>query len=167
MKKTKIPTLSSLIAKHKFDWINSDITDTLFPQPTEISYDYTLFYFDKYISSKDAIKEMEKEGYRAANIYELLLWEDWNKKDWVIALGSVAEVRGFLGVPSLYVGGSGRSLGLRWFDGDWSSGCRFLAVRNSGLKFSESLKPELGSLDPWILGQLDVIEEIIKSIKNH
>jgi hypothetical protein len=48
-------------------------------------------------------KEIEKEGYRAANISELLSWKDWNDKDWVAALGSVAAVDDSRSVPFLAV----------------------------------------------------------------
>ena len=124
----KTPSLTSLIKEKEFDWVNSNITDTLFPEPKEIRNDFKLFHFDKYFSSEDAIKELEKYGWRAANAWELLSWKDWNGKDWVVALGSVGEVHGDHLVPSLDGGSSKRYLDLDWWGDDWSSFCRFLAV---------------------------------------
>jgi hypothetical protein len=152
--KTKIPKLSSLIKKQKFDWVNSDITDSLFETPKEISSDYELCHFDRYISSEDAIKEMEKDGYRPANAWELLSWKDWNgtdTTDTVVALGSVGEVVGIRCVPCIDGGGSGRSLYLYWFDDDWFASCRFLRVRNSSLKSSDTKNKALGNLDSLTL----------------
>ncbi len=136
-------TLKQLIESQKFNWVNSSITSDNFPiQPIRNS-DYKLFHFDKFISSKDAIKEMEKKGYLPANIYELLSWKDWNDKDFVIALGSVADVGSRRYVACLRRLGSRRGLSLGWFDGGWGDYCRFLAVRNLDSQTLESsaLKP--------------------------
>lgn len=114
----------------KFDYVNSNITDELFPLIERKVGEYKLYHFNKYISSEDAIKEMKTEGYMPANLYELLLWSEENKQDWVVALGSVAGVDGNRRVPYLYRDGSERQLDLRWFDCGWGAYCRFLAVRN-------------------------------------
>lgn len=167
---TKIPTLSSLIKSWHFDWKNSSITDTIFEQPKEISSDYKLYYFDKYITSEDAIKEMEKDGYRPANAWELLSWKDWNGNDWVVALGSVAKV--FFGrfVLHLFGDGSDRDLGLSDWDGDWGSDYRFLAVRNSEIGASELQKPALVTLDSLTLeSALEMVKKSgyeVKRVKN-
>lgn len=124
-----IPQLNNLIKDRKFDWVSSDIEKAKW-NTEEIGSDYKLFHFDRYISSEDAIKEMEKEGYRAANIHELLLWKDWNDKDLVVALGSVARVGGRRRVSCLGGSASGRGLGLGCWDGGWGAFYRFLAVRN-------------------------------------
>src|ERR1700744_2019666 len=127
---TKTITLKSLIKSKKFDWANPNITEDTFPLTPIRSSDYKLYHFDRYISSEDAIKEMEKEGYVPANIHELLLWKDWNDKDWVVALGSVGKVDGNRLVPCLDGSGSGRGLYLYRFGDVWSSSYRLLAVRN-------------------------------------
>ena len=147
MTEIKIPKLSSLIETRKLDWVNSDIKDGLFETPKEISSGYKLYHFNKYISSEDAIKEMEKEGYRPANAWELLLWKDWNDKDWVVALGSVGKVGGDRFVPYLGKGGSKRDLYLHCWFGDWNARFRFLGVRNSALKTSDTEKTALGHSD--------------------
>lgn len=127
--KTKIPKLSSLIESKKFDWVNQNIKERLFDVPKKISSDYRLFNFDRYVSSDDAIDAMLHDGYKPANIYELLLWKDWNEKDWVVALGSVGEVDGDRSVPCLDKDGSRRYLNLYWFGLDWDARCRFLAIK--------------------------------------
>lgn len=144
MTTTKIPKLSSLIEARKLDYVSSTMTDSFFPEPKEIGTDFKLFHFDKNISSEDAVKEMEKQGYSPANAWELLSWKDWNRKDWLVCLGSVGEVDGSRRVPCLREVGSGRDLGLGWFDDDWSADCRFLGVRNSSYETKELEKNDLG-----------------------
>lgn len=123
-------SLAFLIKGRKFDWVNENITVKNFP-PQEVSTDFKLYHFGRYISSEAAIEEMKKDGYKPANIYELLLWPDWNGKDWVVALGSVCKVDGNRYVACLLGDDSGRRLYLLWFDGDWGGSYRCLAVRNS------------------------------------
>lgn len=157
--------LSKLIKEKKFDWVNSNITDDLFPVPEKISNKYKLFHFDRYISSENAIKEMEKENYVPANIYELLNWKGWNDKDWVIALGSVGDFDGRRGVPYLNGGGSRRLLNLRWFDLGWDANYRFLAVRNSESKPLSSEK-SLGTLVSLTLEKrIESLESDMEKIK--
>lgn len=140
-------SLALLIKDRKFDWADSDITVENFPSQ-EVSTDFKLYHFDRHISSESAIEKMKKDGYKPANIYELLLLPDWNGKDWVVALGSVCKVHGHRDVAYLYGGDSKRRLNLAWFDGVWHGYCRFLAVRNSdtatlGASPSETLPLEL------------------------
>lgn len=132
MTKTKTPKLSTLIEAIKFDWVNSDITDDLFATPKEVSTDYRIFDFGRNISSEEAIKEMEKDGYRPANAWELLGYAKigWNNKDLVVALGSVGGVGGGRDVPYLRRVDSGRDLDLGWWGSDWGVYYRFLGVRN-------------------------------------
>ena len=131
MKITKIPKLSALIKSTKFDWTNSDIKDSLFETPKEISSNYKLFNFEKYISSEDAVKEMKQQGYRPAHAWELINYakKGWNGTDWVVGLGSVGEVGGDRSVPCLNGIDSGRSLSLDWWDSGWDAYYRFLAVK--------------------------------------
>lgn len=124
--------LKQLIKQNKLDWVNSNITEKNFPiQPEDNEKaEYKLFNFDRYISSEDAIKEMDKDDFRPATIRELLSWKDWNGKDFVVGLGSVW--RGGLGnryVPILYCDGEGRVLDLGWCGGVWHGNFRFLGVR--------------------------------------
>ncbi len=146
-------TLQSLIKSKKFDWVNSDIEKNF--KLGNVRGEYKLFHFDRYISSDDAEKEMAKAGYLPANLTELLSWPDWNDKDWVVALGSVAEVRGGRSVPCLGRSGAGRGLSLGWGDGGWDADYRFLAVRNS-----ESKKLSTGSSDSLTLPETLIINGV-------
>lgn len=130
----------------KFDWVNSDITEENFPIEKVRKGDYRLYHFDKPISSEDVLKEMEKEGYSPANIYELLSWRDWNNKDWVVALGSSCVLDGDRHVAYLYRYGSERYVNLYWWSYGWCGGYRFLAVRNL-----ETKKLGTGNLDTLTL----------------
>jgi hypothetical protein len=141
----KEESLKNLIKSKKFDWVNPNITESVFPLQEVRGTDYKLFQFDKSVSSESAVKEMEKEGYIPANLHELLLWTEWNNRDFVVALGSVGEVNGGRRVPFLRKGGSERRLGLGWWDGGWVSVFRFLAVRNLSLNTSDTLNQALGN----------------------
>lgn len=129
--KTKEIDLKDLIEKGKFTYVNPNITLENFPVEPVRSEDYKVFHFDRFISSEDAVKEIEAAGYLPANIYELLSWKEWNGKDWVVALGSSCGLDGDRRVPDLDGWGSGRRLDLGWWVGGWRDRCRFLAVRNS------------------------------------
>ncbi len=151
--------IKDLIDSKKLDWVNDNISSKNFPEQPIRSSDYKLFHFDKYISSEDAVKEMEAEGYSPANIFELLGWKDWNEKDWVVGLGSVCEVRGHRFVPSLRRGASGRHLGLGFWDDGWGGRFRFLACKlSSGTK---SLEP----IDSLNLGRLDDLEKRVSILE--
>src|SRR3990167_8743105 len=117
-------TLQQLIDPWKFDYVNSDITKKNFSLEDRSLDEYKVFHFDKYISSKEVIEEMEKEGYSPANAYELFTWKEWNGKVFVIALGSVAEVDGARRVLCLGKCGSKPQPPPRWVDGGWGGGCR-------------------------------------------
>ncbi len=168
----KTPRLNSLIKKWKFNYVNSSINDKLFLPPEEVSdnIEYKLFSFNKIISSEEVIKEIKKEGFNPANIYELLLWKNWNNNDWVIALGSVTEVYGDRGVPYLDGHDSERRLSLSWFGDGWNAHYRFLGVRNLSsdtkkLKSSDTLSLE--SLDPSSPNtQLNRIEKKLDRLLN-
>ena len=120
----KQPTLEQLIAKWKFSAVNPKITAKNFPPPKEIKTDFKLYHFNYGISSEDAIKEMKKDGYRSVNLYELLSWKDWNKRDLVVALGQVEGDS----VPCLYRHDAGRDLLLHWCEDVWNVDYRFLGT---------------------------------------
>lgn len=155
--------MKELINTWKFDWVNPEIEKNLVMEKAR-SYNYKLFHFDKTLSSKEVIKEMEKEGYIPANSTELLSWKDWNNKDWVVALGSVARVGGGRGVLCLYGDGSERRLLLLWFGGGWNSGFRFLAVRTGS---EEPKKLGVSHLDSLSLGHLERIESKLDRLLKH
>lgn len=161
--KTKTKSLAETIADCKFDWTNSDI-EKRFTLGEPRSADYKIFHFDRDISSEDAVKEIEKEGYSPSTLSELLAYAQngWNDKDWVVALGSVARVHGHRNVPCLVRGERDRILNLHWWVGGWGGRCRFLAVRNSLLTIGA--KPfALGNSDALTL--ISEIEERIERLK--
>ncbi len=137
--------LQALIKKGNFRYVDSDITTANFPDPPVgeasppngqagigVKTDFKLYHFDRLISSDDAIKEMEKEGYRPANLREFLRYteKEWNGWDAVIALGQTWQGSyRYSYVPCAWNGRSGRGLSLDWFASGWSALYRFLAVR--------------------------------------
>lgn len=129
-------SLADRIARGKYDWVNDDITEAHFPTniPADYDVEYKLFHFDRNILSEDAIREMEREGFRPGTLAELLtLGEtqpELQKQFPVIALGSVWRGSdGYRNVPALDWDDDGRGLGLVWFEDDWDADFRFLAVR--------------------------------------
>ena len=129
-------TLADRIARGKYNWVNSDITEKHFPTNIPADYDaeYRLFHFNRDISSENAIKEMEKEGYRPAILPELLILgetqPELQKEFQIVALGSVwRDSYDHRYVPILHWYGRRRKLNLLWFELDWYGYFRFLAVR--------------------------------------
>ncbi|MCX6786409.1 MAG: hypothetical protein NTU85_01140 [Candidatus Kaiserbacteria bacterium] len=132
-------SLAEMIAAGRYDWTNDDITAKRFPITGEglVEFEARYFHFDRNISSEDAVKKIEqtdKENpWMSAKIEHLLAFgekfPEEQRKFPIVALGSVAGVRGDRGVPCLGRDGSRRGLGLHWWSNDWGSGCRFLAVR--------------------------------------
>ncbi|MFH1162328.1 MAG: hypothetical protein V1696_03610 [Candidatus Jorgensenbacteria bacterium] len=129
-------TFEDRIARGKYDWVNSDITEEHFP--TNVTADYEaeqkLFHFNHLIGSEAAIAEMDKEGFHPATLAELLVLgetqPELQKQFPIIALGSLSRHSGsHRFVPALRWFGSGRGLNLHWFERDWGDGDRFLAVR--------------------------------------
>ncbi|TSC83232.1 MAG: hypothetical protein G01um101419_142 [Parcubacteria group bacterium Gr01-1014_19] len=124
--------LQKMIQSGSFGYVNVNITEANFPD-VGVKTDFKVFYPNKVVSSDQMVAEMKKEGYRPANLRELLTWmsANWNGKDWVVALGQEwRDSGGGRDVPCLCFGGE-RGLDLGWDDGGWDAGCRFLAVRNS------------------------------------
>ena len=124
-------SLAALIKTRKFDWVDPSITSEHFSIPDRLYTNYILFHFGKYTSSKEAVKRMQVAGYEPANFHELLLWEEWNGKDVVVALGFILEVHNSSHTPFLQGDGSKRYLYLDRLDHDWSANCCFLAVLKS------------------------------------
>ncbi len=125
------------IERGKYNWVNSNITQKKFPtkKKGKFEVEITLFYFNRYISGKDALKEINKAGYRPAELRELLALEancsDFQKKLLIVAFDSM---RWFLfkhcKAICLYGGSSGyRGLGLIRLNRSWGATCFFAVVR--------------------------------------
>lgn len=127
--------LQRLIAAGKYDYVNPNINNDKFPVPENfiLSEEPKVFHFNRDISSEDVAKEMEKEGYEPAMIWDLLDYGAKNPEEQrkypIVGLGSVGEVHGRRRVPYLCGSDSGRSLDLGWWDDDWNAHYRFLGVR--------------------------------------
>jgi hypothetical protein len=95
--------------------------------------EYQLFHFEKIISSKDVITEMNKAGYRPATLREMLWWaiKNWDQKSWVIALGQTMFDRGdchrYVAVLNCY--NNLRRLSPYGLNVSWSVLSNFLAVK--------------------------------------
>lgn len=127
--------VETMVKEGRYDWKNDDINDKNFPSKRtgQKEIELKLFHFNKAMASEDVIKEMDKQGYRPAELPELLALgakhPDEQKKYPIIALGSVwQDWDGGRYVAYLRLGGSERKLGLGCYGIDWGEGCRFAAV---------------------------------------
>ena len=128
-------SLEVMIAASHYDWKNDDITAKRFPVVGKgvEQFEAKVFHFDRTMSSEAVVDAIKVDGWEPSKIEHLLAfgekYPEEQRKYPIIALGSVAEVRGFRSVPCLDRDDAERSLDLRWWDGGWDDSCRFLAVR--------------------------------------
>ena len=129
-------SVEDVVKAGKFDWINSDINSANFPKLADGQrlgeIEVFLFHFGMFMSSELVITEMDKAGYKPANIWILIYLAikepDLQKGFSIVALGSVCRLCSQRRVPFLCEGSSGRHLNLRNLNFDWGGSCRFLAV---------------------------------------
>lgn len=124
--------LEKLIFSGDFGYVNQNITEANFPDIGVSMEDPKIYNFGKNVSSEYATDQMEKDGYRPANLRELLIWmlANWNGRDIVVALGqSWRDLGGRRRVLYLYGWDDERDLDLRCLGGGWLARCRFLAFR--------------------------------------
>lgn len=129
-------SLRELILRGRYDWINTGINEKNFVLPVSqinqrILVSSKLFNFNRSLSSKEAIYEMRKKGYRPATIFELLALG--SKYKWlqnyfpIVALGSSWQLSiETIKNPYLTADGKGRKLQLN--SSDWPARCYFLGV---------------------------------------
>lgn len=129
-------TLKEMIATGHYDWVNSDITEANFPLDKGegiVEMDTEVIHIGRDISSDDALKELDRRGYRAGTAAELLAfgatYPEKQREFPIVALGTVRLLDGYRRVLCLWDDRSERDLGLSWFDVDWDGRSRFLAVR--------------------------------------
>jgi hypothetical protein len=128
-------TLATMIAEGKYGSVNDNITEANFPMSENLvlGLEPKLFHFGRIISSENVIREMEKEGYRPATIWDLLDYgiknSEMQRQFPIVALCSVCRVGGDRYVACLNRIGSERNLSLIWVVRDWREVYRFLAVR--------------------------------------
>ncbi len=129
-------SLAEMLKDGRFDSVNPDITEKHFPitKRPNGKVEMKMFHFNRPISSEQAIQEMDKEGYRPAELPEGLAYvqanPDEQRKYPIVLLGSVWHYwYGDRHVPYLGRWAGERYLGLGWFEFDWNECYRFLAVR--------------------------------------
>lgn len=130
---------TTMIAECGNNWVNDDITEKRFPITSEDDgeWEYDLWDPKDSVSSLNAVERMkgdDKENpWLPARTAHLLAFgkinPDAQRKNPIVALGSVARVGGSRGVLCLGKDCSGRNLHLFWWDGGWGDRCRFLRVR--------------------------------------
>ena len=116
--------------------VHADINGKNFPSTRKGQADVAivLVRFDHRMKSEDVLKELERDGLRAAELPEFLAfgakYPDVQRKFSVAGLGSVWQDRkGYRNVPCLYEASEGRYLDLHWWDDGWYSYTRFAATR--------------------------------------
>lgn len=129
-------SLPDMIKAGNYGYANEDITDKNFPTQGKgaVDLEIVLVYFGKDMDSNDVLSELDKLGFRAAILPELLAFGETHpevqREFPIIALGSFwADRDGNRFVPCLGRWRGKRGLGLSWFESRWSGYCRFAAVR--------------------------------------
>lgn len=119
-----------------YDWANGNITSKNFPTKRTGAAEIVveLIHFGRYILTKDVLKELDKMGYRPADLHELLAfgekYPEVQREFPIAALGSVWQNRsGDRSVSCLGRDDSRRGLRLHWLGNVWLVICRFAAVR--------------------------------------
>ncbi|MFH1145364.1 MAG: hypothetical protein V1707_00145 [bacterium] len=128
-------SLREKIKKAKLDWVNDSINDNNFPVTgKEGPTTAIIIHFGRYMSSEKVFEEMEKNGLRPGNMYELADFAsehpDEQRKYPIVELSSGwLDSVGNRNVGVLYKNVRERKLLLSWFFTDWSDNDRFLAFR--------------------------------------
>ena len=100
-------SLAGMIKAGRYDWVNSDITEKHFPVKGEGIKEVTaeLVCFNKYMSSKDVLRELDRCGLRPATIEEILAfgakYPELQRQFPIVALNSIWQ-HGHRDVSSLW-----------------------------------------------------------------
>jgi hypothetical protein len=127
--------VEAAIKAGKYDWTNDNITDKNFPtsRTGQHEVEMKLFHFNRDMTSEQVIEELKKQGYRPAELHELLVlgekYPDLQRQFPIIALGSVWQDWDDRFVPCLCRRGDERFLIPGYFNSRWDGRCRFAAVR--------------------------------------
>jgi hypothetical protein len=128
--------VEKLVMLGQYNWSNNDITSKHFStkQTGKVDITIELVHFGRNISSKEAIKELDRMGLRPAEACELLKfgekYPDVQREFLINALGSVWRyLDGYRNVVCLGGSGAGRFADLRWLESGWFGSWRFAAVR--------------------------------------
>jgi hypothetical protein len=128
-------SFEEMVKVGRYDYVHYGITADRFQNKGEgqQEYEVKLFHFGHSISSEDAKRHIEEDGWEVAETENLLAFGAKNPEEQgkhpIVALGTVRRLRGDRSVPYLGRGDSGRRLDLHWWGHDWHCNFRFLAVR--------------------------------------
>ncbi|MCL5795390.1 MAG: hypothetical protein M1338_03460 [Patescibacteria group bacterium] len=128
--------LDQAIKVGHYDWHNDDITSEHFPSERSGKFEMEtdLVHFGHDISTDNALAELDKRGFRPADLHELLAfgakYPEVQREFPVVGLGSVWQgPDGSRLCPYLRRDGAERGLGLGWLGVGWGGYSRFAAVR--------------------------------------
>lgn len=131
-------TLQAMIAAGRYDWTNSDVIAEHFPSPKaagKVDADLQLAHFNRITGSHEALRRLDRRGYRASTIEELLAfgatYPEEQLKHSIVALGAFWQ-RLFSNHHVAYLckrDPGRRCLDLEEFEGGWAESCRFLGIR--------------------------------------
>lgn len=122
------------IERGGYGWRNGELTEERFPVTANQrgEREQKLFHFNRSLSSAEAARLIQEDGFEPAAIGEVLAFGEafpnTQRRHPVVGLGSVAEIDGKASVPALWFDGYRRTLDLIWLEGDWHRNYRFLGV---------------------------------------
>ncbi len=126
---------SELVKRGRYDWVNSSITDTLFPieKHAPVSRTIELVKFDYNPTSEEVLAEFARRGLERPTHEDALTfgseYPEEQRKCPVVFLHEPVLVDGGRCVLVLDEDGRERSLGLDWFVDGWDRRYVFAAVR--------------------------------------
>ena len=116
----------------RYHWANFNITSEHFPTERNgiAEIEIKLIHFNRIISTVEALYELDRMGYRPAELHELLAfgekYQEIQREFPILSLGSVLRNHW---VPGLSGGNSRRYLNLFVEGNNCGENCRFAAVR--------------------------------------
>jgi len=129
-------SLSEMVASGKYNWVNPDINAKNFSVEGtgKVEANIELIHFNRTMESDEVLRELDRMGYRPANLPELLAfgasYPEKQREFPIVALGSIwRRLGGRRNVAFLYSCAGGRKLDLGWCENGWGDRCRFAAVR--------------------------------------
>jgi hypothetical protein len=128
-------SVEEAIKAGNYQAVHADITSNNFPSTRsgQADLEIILVRYDRRMASEDVVRELDREGFRAAELPEFLAfgttYPDVQRKFSVAGLGSVwRDRKGYRNVPCLYEASEGRYLDLHWWDDGWYTYTRFAAT---------------------------------------
>jgi len=128
--------LADAIDAGQYQGVHASFTRENFPpaRSGQAEVEIILVRYQQRMESENVLRELDKEGLRAAELSEILAfgaeYPEVQRRFSVIGLGSVWKDRkGYRNVPCLYEASEGRYVDLHWWDDGWYSFSRFAAIR--------------------------------------